>query len=57
MMGKVGYCITWFFKLLQMKFYICGYGISFFQIGILVVLGSIAGLIIKGLLTIFRRIF
>lgn len=56
-MGRVGTCLNWFFQILQMKFYLCGYRISFFQVAILAVLGSIAGLIIKGLMSIFRRIF
>lgn len=57
MIITAGTCINWFFRLLQMKFYIMGYSISFFSIGILAFVGVIAGIILKGILTIFRGLF
>lgn len=56
-MGKVGMCIRWFFDILQLRFRICGYSISFFSIAVLVMLSAIAGILIRGILTVFRRFF
>ncbi len=56
-MELVGTCISWFFNLLQMKFSVCGYSISFFSVGVLTCIGAIAGLLLKGILTLFREVF